>query len=136
MKAVTLTTPGSYEGLTMAERPMPEPGRRDVLIRVRAASLNFRDTVIAKGDYRGPLKRTPVPLSDGAGEVVAVGEDVTRVKVGDRVTANCYVHWIGGAFAAEFHASSIGMTLDGMLAQHVLVDENAVLHIPEYLSYV
>jgi NADPH:quinone reductase-like Zn-dependent oxidoreductase len=125
MKAVTLTTPGSYEGLTLTERPTPVPGRRDVLIRVRAASLNYRDTVIAKGDYRGPLKRMPVPLSDGAGEVVAMGEDVTRVKIGDRVTANCYAHWIGGAFAAEFHTSSIGMTIDGMLAEHVLVDENA-----------
>jgi NADPH:quinone reductase-like Zn-dependent oxidoreductase len=136
MKAVRLTAPGSLDGLTLAEEPTPAVGRRDVLIRVHAASLNYRDTLIPKGLYPGPLKEKGVPLSDGAGEVVAVGGDVRRVKVGDRVTANCTPHWLAGPFLQEFHYNAIGMTADGMLAEYVVVDENAVLKLPEHLSFV
>lgn len=76
MKAVRLTTPGSYDGLVVSDEPTPSPGRHDVLIRVRAASLNYRDTIIVKGSCPGPVKDKGVPLSDGAGEVVAVGGDI------------------------------------------------------------
>lgn len=136
MKAVRVTVPGSYEGLTLHDEPTPQPGRNDVLVRVHAASLNFRDHVIAMGHYRGAQKRDPVPLSDGAGEVVAIGAEVTRVKLGDRVTANCQIHWIGGPLAQDYHAASVGMTIDGMLADHVLLHENGLVHLPDYLSYI
>jgi NADPH:quinone reductase-like Zn-dependent oxidoreductase len=67
---------------------------------------------------------------------VAVGPDVTRVKVGDRVTANCLVHWLGGGtYLPEYQSSSIGFGIDGMLAEHVLLHENALVHLPAYLSY-
>jgi NADPH:quinone reductase-like Zn-dependent oxidoreductase len=135
MRAVRVRKPGSFAGLQMADEPTPVPGPRDVLIKIGAASLNFRDLLIAKGRYPGPLRSTPVPLSDGAGQVVTVGPEVSRVKVGERVAANCWSHWIGGRFVAEYHAASIGMTLDGTLAEYVLIDESALVTIPEYLSF-
>jgi NADPH:quinone reductase-like Zn-dependent oxidoreductase len=135
MRAVRVQQPGSFAGLILGEEPTPAPAKRDVLIRLRAASLNFRDLLIAQGLYRGPLRDTPVPLSDGAGEVVAVGTEVSRVKVGQRVAVNCWSHWIGGPMIAEYHAASVGMTLDGMLAEYVCVDENAVVKLPSFLSF-
>src|SRR5581483_10045764 len=96
MKAVRLRATGSLDGLTLAEEATPTPDRRDVLIRLHAASLNYRDTIIPKGLYPGPLKHHGIPLSDGAGEVVAVGPEVNRVRAGDRVSVNCQTHWIGG----------------------------------------
>src|SRR5207245_117459 len=100
-----------------------------------AASLNFRDIVLAYGQYPGVMRNNPVPLSDGAGEVVAVGPDVTRFRVGDRVTATCNVDWIGGPFTAEYHNQSIGFSVDGMLSECALIHETAVVRIPDYLSY-
>lgn len=135
MKAVRLAAPGDSAGLQMHEAVIPDPGRNEVVVRVHAASLNYRDLVIVSGHYPGPVKPNGVPVSDGAGEVVAIGHDVTRVKVGDRVSANCSVHWIGGPSLPEYHASSVGMTIDGMLADHILLHENALVHLPDYLSY-
>jgi NADPH:quinone reductase-like Zn-dependent oxidoreductase len=107
-----------------------------VLIRVHAASLNFRDVLLAKSNYPGPHKEHVVPLSDGAGEVAAVGSAVHRVKIGDRVTANCYPQWIAGNLLSEYRPNATGFTLDGMLAQYAVVDENAIVHLPDYLSFV
>jgi NADPH:quinone reductase-like Zn-dependent oxidoreductase len=135
MKAVRVTNPGRYEDLAIASEPLPELGRRDVLIRVFASSLNFRDTIIAKGTYPGPLKHHGVPVSDGAGEVVAVGSDVFRVKVGDRVTANCACDWIAGPNRAEYRNNSLGTTIDGWLAEFVRVEDHAVLVLPDDMSY-
>jgi NADPH:quinone reductase-like Zn-dependent oxidoreductase len=135
MKAVRVINPGSYEGLLLGDEAVPEPGRNEVLVRVHAASLNYRDIIIAKGLYPGAQKHQPVPLSDGAGEVVKVGANVTRARPGDRVTANCAVHWIGGPALAEYHSSSIGMTIDGMLAEYIVLHENALVLLPDYLSY-
>ncbi|WP_408587926.1 zinc-dependent alcohol dehydrogenase family protein [Novosphingobium sp.] len=135
MKAVRLVAPGSLEGLKLVDESERPLGDRDVRIRVHAASLNFRDLVIVAGQYPGFLKDCPIPLSDGAGEVIAVGAHVTRVKIGDRVAASCYPHWIGGPFLQEYHAGATGMTIDGMLAETATLDENAFVHLPEYLTY-
>lgn len=133
MKAVRLTKKGG--SLNLNDESLPTPGHQQVLVRVHAASLNFRDQAALHDKYGGSVKENVVPLSDGAGEVVAIGPDVTRVKVGDRVTASCAVHWISGRYLPEFQSSSIGMTIDGMLADHVLLHENALVHLPAYLSY-
>jgi NADPH:quinone reductase-like Zn-dependent oxidoreductase len=135
MKAVRVRQPGSLAGLQLGEEPTPTPGKRDVLVKIKAASLNYRDLLVAYGRYPGPLRPTPVPLSDGAGEVAAVGAEVSRVKVGDRVAASNWTHWIGGRLAAQYHASSVGMTIDGVLAEYLLIDENAIVTLPAYLSF-
>jgi NADPH:quinone reductase-like Zn-dependent oxidoreductase len=135
MKAVRVMEPVGVEGLHMVDVPEPELGKRDVLIRVGAASLNYRDLLISRGRYPGPLKHQPIPLSDGAGQVVAVGEDVIRFKVGDRVVANCNPQWIAGPFLDEYHAGSIGMTIDGMLAETIVLDQNALVQLPDELSF-
>lgn len=136
MKAIRVTRPGRYEDLELVDEATPELGRRDVLIRVRASSLNFRDTIIAKGTYPGPLAHNLIPVSDGAGDVVAVGSDVTRVNVGDRVTANCSCDWIGGPMSAEYRRNSLGTTIDGMLAEFVRVEEHALIRLPDNISYL
>jgi NADPH:quinone reductase-like Zn-dependent oxidoreductase len=88
-------------GLKLHDEAMPNPGPHEVVVRVYAASLNFRDQAILDGAYGGPTKPNGVPLSDGAGEVIAVGRDVKRTKVGDRVSASCCQHWIGGPTRPE-----------------------------------
>ncbi|WP_435171307.1 zinc-dependent alcohol dehydrogenase family protein [Falsirhodobacter sp. 1013] len=135
MKAVRWTS-GDKPDLELHDEATPTPGAYDVLIRVEAASLNFRDQAILDGAYGGPTQPNGVPLSDGAGEVVAVGDRVTRAKVGDRVAASCHPHWIGGPPRPEYQMDSLGMTTDGMLAENILVHENAVVHIPAYMSYI
>jgi NADPH:quinone reductase-like Zn-dependent oxidoreductase len=104
-------------GLTLKEHPEPRPGQRDVLVRVRAVSLNYRELMIAvHGWYPLPAKPDVVAVSDGAGEVVAIGEEVTRVRLGDRVVASMFPHWIDGALGLET-AAQLGGSLDGMLTE-------------------
>lgn len=134
MKAIRWTS-SDKPGLELQEEATPVPGRREVLIRVHAASLNFRDQAILDGKYGGPTQPNGVPLSDGAGKVVAVGNGVTRAKVGDRVTAGCHPAWIGGPPLPEYQLDSLGMTSDGWLAEHILLHENALVQIPDYMSY-
>ncbi|MDO5622357.1 MAG: NAD(P)-dependent alcohol dehydrogenase [Paracoccus sp. (in: a-proteobacteria)] len=135
MKAIRWTT-GDKPGLELHNEPTPTPGPHEVVVKVHAASLNFRDQAILDGAYGTPVKPNGVPLSDGAGEVVAVGRDVTRAKVGDRVSASCYQHWIGGPPRQEYQPDSLGITTDGWLAENILLHENALVHLPDYLSYV
>src|SRR5215813_7205137 len=120
--------------IRLTERPDPVPGPSQVLVRVRAASLNYRDQAVAVGTYfGGPLTRDTIPLSDGAGEVAAVGPGVVKFKPGDRVVATFnQVPPDGSPFGA---AQALGAPLDGMLAERVVLYEDGVLPIPEGLSY-
>lgn len=136
MKAVRAAKQGDKKNLEVREEPVPTPGRREVLIRVHAASLNYRDLAFVKGQYPAQTKEDVVPVSDGAGEVVAVGKDVTLVKKGDRVSVNCAADWVGGPFISEYHKSSVGFLIDGMLAEYAMFNENALVHVPDYMSYV
>ncbi|KAL4861691.1 hypothetical protein BDV12DRAFT_179867 [Aspergillus spectabilis] len=116
--------------------PVPSPGQHQVLIKVHAASLNYRDLALLRGEYPAETKKDVIPLSDGAGEVVAVGKEVTRVKPGDRVLVTCNTAWIGGPSIAEYRRTSVGFTIDGMLAEYAVFYEDALVQIPDYLSYV
>jgi NADPH:quinone reductase-like Zn-dependent oxidoreductase len=123
----------SLEGLQVVHRAEPKPGPRDVLIRVRATSLNYRDHLVVVGAYfGGPMKHELVPLSDGAGEVVTVGTDVTRFKVGDRVAGTFFQTWVDGAMG--WSRPALGGTQDGMLAEYVVLHEDGVVAVPEGLS--
>ncbi len=126
---------GGLERLRRAERPMPVPGRGQALIRVRAASLNFRDLAVVQGVYPGPAATgNLIPLSDGAGEVVAVGDGVTRVKPGDRVAATFFQTWVDGPPAPGCVALGAAPA-DGMLAEHVVLHEDGLVAIPRDLSF-
>jgi NADPH:quinone reductase-like Zn-dependent oxidoreductase len=123
------------DGLMLDERPEPKPGRNEVVIEVRARSLNYRDLLILAGVYPIPARVGATALSDGAGEVVAVGDDVTRVAIGDRVTATYFPRWIDGRFSMDLASEQFGCARDGMLAQFVVASEQAVVKIPVHLSF-
>ena len=123
------------ENLKLVERPDPEPGPGQVLVKVRACSLNYRDLLMVRGMYNPKQPLPLVPLSDGAGEVVAVGAGVKRAKVGDRI-AGCFVQdWIAGAPTKAIGKTTLGGPLDGMLAEQVLLPDHGFVHIPEHLSW-
>ncbi len=116
----------SFEGLRIAERDVPDPGPGQVLVRMRAASLNYRDLAIALGVYfTGPVERDTIPLSDGAGEVVAVGDAVRAFEPGDRVAATF----------AQPGGGILGLPLDGALAEFAVFDEGGLVELPAHLSY-
>jgi NADPH:quinone reductase-like Zn-dependent oxidoreductase len=135
MRAYQLPKSGTgIDALTKVERPEPKPGHRQVLVKVAACSINFRDLGIVRGTYRMPSKENVVPLSDGAGEVVAVGSGVTRVKVGDRVAGNFFARWPGGEPPPDVQFTALGGAIDGMLAEYVVLEEEGTVKIPAHLS--
>ncbi len=134
MRSYRLDSFGEIDRLAVREEAIPEPGAHRILVRVHATSLNRRDTMILKGTYPLPPRAGIVPLSDGAGEVVAVGDDVTRFAVGDRVTGSYFARWIDGRLHPGV-IDQLGCTLDGMLSQYALLDEQWAVRLPEHLSW-
>ncbi len=123
------------DGLRRVERPDPVPGRGQVLVRVRATSLNYRDLAVLRGVYPGPPGGGDlIPLSCGAGEVSGVGGGVTRFKTGDRVAGTFFQGWIDGP-PARPHPALGGPPVDGMLAQYVVLHEDGLVAIPDTLSF-
>jgi NADPH:quinone reductase-like Zn-dependent oxidoreductase len=135
MHAYQLPKAAGIDALAKVDLPAPKPGPRQVLVKVAACSLNFRDLAIVLGTYRMPVKPNLVPLSDGAGEVVEVGAGVTRVKVGARVAGCFFQRWVAGPPLADTHASALGGSIDGMLAQYVVLEEDGVVEMPAHLSF-
>jgi NADPH:quinone reductase-like Zn-dependent oxidoreductase len=134
MRAYQLREPG-IDTLAKVDLPTPKPAYRQVLVKVAACSLNFRDLAIVLGKYRMPTKANVIPLSDGAGEVIEVGPGVTRVKAGDRVAGCFFQRWPGGLPGPEAAGSALGGTADGMLAEYVVLEEEGVVPLPAHLSY-
>lgn len=135
MKSYHVDLGAGLTGLSLREHDIPVPGPGEVLIRVRASSINFREImIIYKGYYPLPVRPDVIPVSDGAGEVVGIGEGVTRVKTGDRVTASIFPNWIEGPFSFD-NAAQLGGSLNGMLTEYVVLSEEALVHIPDHLSY-
>jgi NADPH:quinone reductase-like Zn-dependent oxidoreductase len=120
MKVWEVQSRQGLDALTLVDRPEPEPQAGQILLKIHAASLNYRDLLT---------------VSDGAGEVVAVGEGVTRVKVGDRVATIFMQDWIDGEFSAEKSQSALGGAIDGILAEYVVLNQNGVVRFPDFLSY-
>ena len=135
MRAYQLPKGGAgIDALVKVERPNPEPAYRQVVVKVNACSLNFRDLGIVRGTYRMPVRENLIPLSDGAGEVIEVGPGVARVKIGDRVAGCFFQRWAGGEAPSDVHASALGGGIDGMLAEYVVLEEDGVVKIPAHLS--
>jgi len=124
------------EHLRRVERSRPQPGPTDVLLEMRAASLNYRDLVVARGHYGPRVKLPLVPLSDGVGVVIEAGERVERVAVGDRVSPMFFPLWIGGEPTPEKMATTMGGPIDGALARLVCIDQQAVARVSDSLSDV
>jgi NADPH:quinone reductase-like Zn-dependent oxidoreductase len=112
--------------------PRVEPGQ--VVVRVRATSLNYRDLLVVKGLYARNLPLPMVPMSDGAGEVVEVGPGVTRFKPGDRVTGGFFANWVDGPLTDAASKSARGGAIDGMLAEQVLATEASLVKTPDHLT--
>ncbi len=122
--------------LVLKEVPRPEAGAGEVLVRIKAVSLNRRDLNMLHNDYGGEDAYTGgVPLSDGAGEVIAVGADVTRFKVGDRVAGIFFERWIEGPPSAGALESDRGGNRGGMLSEIIVSHEEGLVAVPEHLSY-
>jgi NADPH:quinone reductase-like Zn-dependent oxidoreductase len=135
MRAYQLTRSTGIDALARVDLPAPEPARRQLLVKVMACSLNSRDLAIALGTYPTPGRPNLVPLSDGAGEVAAIGAGVTRFKVGDRVAGCFFQRWVGGPISADTQASALGGSLDGMLTEYAVLEEDGVVRLPPHLSF-
>jgi NADPH:quinone reductase-like Zn-dependent oxidoreductase len=122
--------------IVMKEVPRPVAGDNEVLVRVRATSLNRRDLNMLRNDYGDDFSYAgTIPLSDGAGEVIAVGKDVTRFEVGDRVAGIFFEKWIDGAPSEKALLSDRGGNAGGMLSEFIVTHEESLVSIPEHLSY-
>jgi NADPH:quinone reductase-like Zn-dependent oxidoreductase len=135
VKAYEVREAIGLDGLVLnAERPDTQPRPHEIKIRVRAAALNYRDIGVIRGVY-GYTKFPVIPLSDGAGEVVAVGEAVTGFKVGDRAISTFFQNWPSGRIPADASKYSLGGMADGMLAEYVCLPEGGAVHAPAHLSF-
>jgi NADPH:quinone reductase-like Zn-dependent oxidoreductase len=135
MKVVELQGSFGLESLTVTERDPPQPREGQILLRMEAASLNFRDLLMVRGHYNPKQSLPIIPCSDGAGEVVETGPGVTRVQVGDRVTPCFFQGWFSGRPTLEKAGTTLGSPLDGVLAEYMVVREDGVVPVPEHLNF-
>ncbi len=124
----------SLDALAPVERAEPAPGPYDIMLRMRALSLNYRDLAIARGHYHASVEPPLVPISDGAGEVVAVGSRVTRFRTGELACPLYLPDWIDGPATPEKLRRRLGGPNDGVMAELVCIDEQAAVRVPEHLE--
>lgn len=122
------------ENLRQATRPEYQPGAGEVLVRIRAVSLNYRDLMMTKGQYNPKMRLPRVPCSDGAGEVIAIGSGVTRFEVGDPVVGIFMQRWLGGGIVESYAKSALGGEIDGTLAEQMIFSEEGLLPMPKHLT--
>jgi NADPH:quinone reductase-like Zn-dependent oxidoreductase len=134
MKVFAIQGGFGLDMLTPADRPDPKPGPGQVVLKMRAVTLNYRDLLVAKGLYNPKMPLPRIPCSDGVGIVAEVGEGVTRVKVGDRVAGTFFQGWVEGPPSEAKTRSALGGGVDGMLAEYVALDQEGVVHVPEHLD--
>ena len=134
MKAYELQGPSGIDGLALVDKPMPSPGPRQVLVRLTAATLNYRDLLTVRGGYGSRQKFPLIPLSDGAGVVEAVGEGVRHLKAGDRVIGSFFEEWLGGELTEQKAHSALGGALDGVLCEYRVFPAHALVKTPGSLT--
>lgn len=134
MKSFEMQSGFGIDSLTLVDRPQPTPGPGQVLLRMRAWSLNYRDLLVVKGQYNPKMRLPVVPFSDGVGEVAEIGAGVARVKAGDRVAGIFIQKWLAGDPSEDTAQSSLGGGGQGMLAEYVVLPEDGVVHVPGHLS--
>ncbi len=124
------------DSLALTERESPSAGPGQVKVRMKAWSLNYRDFLVAEGRYNPRMKLPMVPLSDGCGEVVAVGEGVTAWTAGDRVAGTFMQTWLTGPYRDVYGRSALGGAIPGVLAEEVVFDETGLVRVPDSLSWM
>lgn len=135
MRALEVVGEWGLDNLHVVERPTPTPGPGQVLVRLRAASLNFRDLLMVNGAYGSAIRPPITPLSDGCGVIEAVGEGVDRVGVGDRVATLFFQNWISGRPTAErAGASALGWPVPGIGREYAVLSQEGVSKVPDFLS--
>ena len=135
MKAYHLDRFGDVDGIVLHDDAVPHPGPVQVLVRLHACSLNYRDLLILNRQYLLAGNDGVVPVSDGAGEIVALGEGVDRFSIGERVAATYFPRWRDGLIEPDQAVVQFGCTLDGMLAEFVCADQHAFVKVPDHLSF-
>jgi NADPH:quinone reductase-like Zn-dependent oxidoreductase len=135
MRVLQIEGGWSFDHLKLSERPAPVPQAGQVLLQMHAASLNARDLIVPLRGYGRATGELPlIPVSDGIGTIVAVGDGVRRAKVGDRVCPTYFQGWTGGEPTQERFATSLGGPLDGVMAQFMCLSEEGIVRVPEYLT--
>lgn len=135
MKLYRIQQYGSIDGLKVMEEEDPQPGDHEVLVRVRAVSLNYRDLIVLRGQYERAPQPGRVPLSDGAGEVVAIGRQVTGFTPGDAVAGCFFQGWDTGRFRSGMHRTALGGAIDGVLAELVCFQEQGLVRLPKGYTF-
>jgi NADPH:quinone reductase-like Zn-dependent oxidoreductase len=134
MRVVRLRAPGGLENLKLVEEDHPQPGRGELLVRIRACSLNFRDDFVVQG--KTPCADGRIPISDGAGEVIAVGDDVDEFKVADNVVSTFYPYWLGGEMTPATKRDIPGESFDGYAREYVCMPTHAFTKAPSGYTHV
>lgn len=134
MKAYELQGPHGIDGMMLVDRPMPSPGPGQVLVRLKAATLNYRDLLTVKGGYGSRQKFPLIPVSDGAGVVESVGAGVTDFAPGERVIGSFFEDWLGGEPSERKMRTSLGDAVDGVLCEYRVWPAQALVRTPDHLS--
>lgn len=135
MRQATIDNAFGIENIVWREVADPQPGPGQVLVSMRAASLNYRDYLVAMGRYNPKMPLPRVPLSDGAGEVIGLGTGVTRFALGDRVAGSFMQSWLSGPYRDEYGKSALGGAIDGVLAEQIVFGETGLIAVPSHLSF-
>jgi NADPH:quinone reductase-like Zn-dependent oxidoreductase len=135
MKVWQLTATAGADALKLNDLPVPQPGPGQVLVRVRATSLNYRDLMVSTGAYGGAVPLPLIPLSDGAGEIAAVGAGVMDWKPGDRVAGTFFQNWPAGPLRREVFGTALGGAINGMLSEYVVLSAGGVVAVPAHLDF-
>ena len=135
MRAYEIVSNGGVDALALNERQSPQPGAGEILVGIRASSINYRDLSTIEDPVPRGVSYPLIPNSDGAGEVIAVGAGVTRFKTGDRVAGCFFQNWLDGRISAAAMASAMGGAIDGVLAEEVVLNEAGAVHIPAHMSF-
>lgn len=135
MKVFRFGQNGGLDSLAARDEPIPQPQRGEVLVRIRATSLNYRDLAMLNGSYPRPPRAGLIPVSDAAGEIAATGEDVDRFRIGERVINAFHPRWYGGLPPAALASDGYGSSRDGWLAEYKVVSQEALVACPSHLSF-
>jgi NADPH:quinone reductase-like Zn-dependent oxidoreductase len=135
MRAYEIVSAGGVDALALNERQSPQPGTGEILVEIRASSINYRDLSTIEDPITRGIEFPCIPNSDGAGEVIALGAGVSRFKTGDRVAGCFFQNWSDGRISTQAMASAMGGAVGGVLAEQVVLSEAGAVHIPAHMSY-